>query len=286
LNRPPSTAPFVSAVSPPPNQTGPTFHFCFRGGELLTRLVGEVVSVPNLDETPDASSLSEVRRHYLGHNAGAHYVAVELETDSPAPAGFEYSGLRELFGRLDDESMAMAGRAVQIVAWARTHQFCGQCGTPTEPRPAERALVCRSCGLLSFPRLSPAIIVRIERGNRLLLAHNHRFPKGRYSILAGFVEPGETLEEAVEREVEEEVGIQIRDIEYFASQSWPFPNSLMLGFTARYAGGEIRVEDEELSHADWFSVDNLPDLPPSISISRRLIDAFLERHGRESNDEG
>ena len=245
-----------------------------------------VVSVPNLDELPHASRLSEVRRHYLGCTPNAHFVAVELEADASAPTGFEYSGLRELFGRLDDEPMAMAGRAVQIVAWARTHQYCGQCGTPTQPRPAERALACPSCGLLSFPRLSPAIIVRIQRDNQLLLAHNHRFPKGRYSILAGFVEPGETLEEAVEREVGEEVGIRIRDIEYFASQSWPFPNSLMLGFTAKYAGGEIRVDDEELSHADWFSVDNLPDLPPAISISRQLIDAFLERQRRQSDDEG
>ena len=213
-------------------------------------------------------------------------MAVELENEAPAPAGFEFSGLRELFGRLDETSMAMAGRAVQIVAWARTHQYCGQCGTLAQPRPSERALACPSCGLLSFPRLSPAIIVRIERGNQLLLAHNHRFPKGRYSIIAGFVEPGETLEEAVEREVEEEVGIQIRDIEYFASQPWPFPNSLMLGFTAKYAGGEICLNDGELSHADWFSADNLPDLPPSISISRHLIDAFLENHRQQSNDEG
>ena len=241
--------------------------------------------MPSLDEEPRVSSLAEVRRHYLGHTAGTHVVAVELEHDVSAPAGFEFSGLRELFGRLHDASMAIAGRAVQIVAWARTHQYCGQCGTPAQQHSNERALACPSCGLLSFPRLAPAIIVRIERGDRLLLAHNHRFPKGRYSIIAGFVEPGETLEEAVEREVDEEVGIEIRDIEYFASQPWPFPNSLMLGFTAKYAAGEISLNDGELAHADWFSADNLPDLPPSISISRRLIDAFLESR-RQPDDEG
>ena len=286
MNNPFPSATFVSAVSHPPNASGPTLHFCFRGDELLVHQADDVVSVPNLDDKPHASSLVEVRRHYLGHISGTHIEAVELEHNAPAPSGFEFSGLRELFGRLDDQSMAMAGRAVQIVAWARTHQYCGQCGTPTQPRPSERALACPSCGLLSFPRLSPAIIVGIERGDQLLLAHNRRFPKGRYSIIAGFVEPGETLEEAVEREVEEEVGIRIRDIEYFASQPWPFPNSLMLGFTAKYAGGEICLNDGELSHADWFSADNLPDLPTSISISRHLIDAFLETHRQQSNDEG
>ena len=270
-------AAFVSSVSPPEDSEGTTRHFYFRGDQLLFGLEGKHAVMPTLDETP-LGTLVEVRRHYLGYCDYRHYVAVELKDDSPAPDGFEFAGLRELFGRLDEESFSIAGRAVQIVAWARTHQFCGQCATPTKPRTTERALECPSCGLLFFPRLSPAMIVRIERGNQLLLAHNHRFPKGRYSIIAGFVEPGETLEEAVEREVAEEVGIQIRDIEYFGSQPWPFPNSLMLGFTAKYAGGEIRLDNEELSHADWFSPDNLPDLPPPISISRHLIDSFLELH--------
>ena len=142
--------------------------------------------------------------------------------------------------------------------------------------PSERAQVCPQCGLTAFPRLSPAIIVCIRRGEQILLARNHRFPPGRFSVLAGFVEPGETLEEAVAREVREEVGIRVRDIRYFGSQPWPFPNSLMLGFTAEYAEGELVVDESELAEAHWFTRDNLPDLPPPISIARRLIEDFLE----------
>jgi NAD+ diphosphatase len=128
---------------------------------------------------------------------------------------------------------------------------------------------------MCFPRLSPAIIVRITKGELILLARNHRFPTGRFSVLAGFVEPGETLEEAVAREVREEVGIRVRNIRYFDSQPWPFPNSLMLGFTAEYAEGELVIQEDELDEAHWFGRDELPDLPPAISIARRLIDDFV-----------
>jgi len=169
---------------------------------------------------------------------------------------------------------------VQIVNWDHTHQFCGQCGTPTVYRTAERARECPSCGLLSFPRVSPAIIVLVERGRQFLLARNHRFPPGRYSIIAGFVEPGETLEQAVAREIREEVGIQVSQIRYFGSQPWPFPHSLMVGFTAQYAGGEIHIDPAELEDAGWFTPDKLPDLPDRISISRRLIDWFLAEHSQ------
>src|SRR5690606_32955256 len=141
----------------------------------------------------------------------------------------------------------LAGRAVQIVDWDRTHQFCGRCGSPMERLDNERAKKCPACGLSNYPRLSPAIIIavtrRINGQNRLLLARNHRFPPDRYSVIAGFVEPGESLEDCARREVQEEVGIQIQNIRYFGSQAWPFPNSLMLGFTAEYAGGDIVVAE-------------------------------------------
>jgi len=173
---------------------------------------------------------------------------------------------------------SLAGRAIQVVTWDRTHQFCGQCGTPTESLADERAKRCPACGLISYPRLSPAIIIAVVRhtgeGQRLLLARNHRFAPGRFSVVAGYVEPGETLEECAGREVCEEVGIQIKDIRYFGSQPWPFPNSLMIGFTAEYAGGEIRLEEKEIAEAGWFAADSLPGMPPKMSIARRLIDWF------------
>ncbi len=166
-----------------------------------------------------------------------------------------------------------------MVAWDRTHRFCGQCGAPTEDEPHERAKRCPACGLIGYPRLSPAIIIAVVRktdqGDRLLLARNHRFPTGRYSVIAGFVEPGETLEECAQREVCEEVGIRIRNVRYFGSQPWPFPNSLMIAFTAEYAGGEITLEESEIAEAGWFAAGALPDIPPRMSISRRLIDWFV-----------
>ena len=168
---------------------------------------------------------------------------------------------------------------MQIVAWDRTHQFCGRCATPTETLTNQRARRCPACGLTSYPRISPAIIIAVIRrdahGARILLARNHRFPAGRYSVLAGFVEPGESLEECAQREVLEEVGIRIKNIRYFKSQPWPFPNSLMIGFTAEYDEGEIKLEESEIADAGWFAADNLPQLPPRMTIARKLIDWFV-----------
>ena len=194
-----------------------------------------------------------------------------------------FKGLRDIFELIDEAHFQLGARAVQIVAWNRTHQFCSQCGTPTQAHPRDRARICPDCGLQFFPRLSPAIIVLVEKGGELLLARSPRFPPGRYSVLAGFVEPGETLEEAVAREVREEVNIQVDNIRYFGSQSWPFPNSLMLGFTASYAGGEIGIDEDEIVDANWYSPDNLPELPPTISIARQLIDAFLAKKAHDQS---
>jgi NAD+ diphosphatase len=148
----------------------------------------------------------------------------------------------------------------------------------------ERAKKCPNCGLLHFPRLAPAIIVAIERGDRLLMARSRRFTTGMYSVLAGFVEPGESLEETVAREVKEEVGISLKDIKYFGSQPWPFPHSLMIGFTATYASGEIVMDDSEIEDAGWFTVDSLPPLPGKISIARKLIDGFIEKHSKKPKE--
>jgi NAD+ diphosphatase len=195
------------------------------------------------------------------------------------PPGFTLLGLRSLHGRVPDEVFALAGRAAQIVAWDRDHQYCGRCGTPTERVPGERARQCSNCGLISYPRLSPAIIVLIERGEEILLARGHQFPPGRFGIVAGFVEPGEALEEAVEREIREEVGVEVRDITYFGSQPWPFPHGIMIGFRAQHAAGDISLDDGELAEAGWYTIENLPNVPPKLSIARRLIDAWAAERG-------
>jgi NAD+ diphosphatase len=184
--------------------------------------------------------------------------------------------LRDLLARAADETeYARLARASQLATWHDQHRFCGRCGDRLEMHPQDLARQCGRCGLVHYPRISPCIIVLVTRGRRCLLAHSARFPAGRYSALAGFIEAGETAEAALKREVQEEVGIEVDNIRYFASQAWPFPHQLMLGFFADYAGGELRPDGEEILRADWFGVDELPSLPPPFSIARRLIDHFF-----------
>jgi NAD+ diphosphatase len=216
----------------------------------------------------------------LGHHLGLAHVAVALADDHPLehlPDGWRASGLRGWFGLLDDESLAIAMRAVQLLEWDRTHRFCGACGTPTTVADGERAKRCPACGLTVYPRISPAMMVLVTRGDELLLGRGVNFPPGRYSALAGFLEAGETIEEAVIREVREEVAVEVRNLRYFGSQSWPFPNSLMIAFNAEYAGGELRHDPAELADAQWFPLDALPQLPPPMSIARALIDSTVRR---------
>ena len=208
---------------------------------------------------------------YLGTLDGRHCWSVDAGDDHTG----EFVDLRALYGAVDEVTWTVAGRAVQLVAWERTHRYCGRCGTPTETVAGERAKRCPECGLLAFPRLAPAVIVLVTRGDDLLLARNANFPVAMYSTIAGFVEPGETLEEAVRREVREEVGVEVADVRYFASQPWPFPHSLMIGFTAAWAAGDIVIDEREIADAQWFHRDALPTIPPAMSIARRLIDSFV-----------
>jgi len=270
---------FTPAVLPPEARAEKAFFFAFRGDQLLVEFRDRRAYVPRLMIFEELG-LPAVQEHYLGvSEKRGHCFAVELPEDVKAPPGTAFHGLRQLYEILEEDLLWIGGRAVQIVNWCHNHQFCGRCGGSTQPHPTERARICPRCDLMFFPRLSPAVIVLIQKGDQFLLARNHRFPPGLYSIIAGFVEPGETLEEAVVREVREEVGIAVKNIRYFGSQSWPFPNSLMLGFPAEYAGGEIRLEDEELADAGWYTrdPDKLPNLPDGLSISRQLINWFLER---------
>ena len=185
--------------------------------------------------------------------------------------------MRSLFGVLDENLIWIAGRANQLVNWNQTHLYCGGCGHRTEFKIDERAKICPQCNLTNYPRLSPAVIVAVLKDDQLLLGRNKRFKLPFYSVLAGFVEPGETLEQCVEREIREEVGITVKNIRYFGSQPWPFPNSLMIAFTADYAGGEISLDGSEIIDADWFAKENLPKIPPRISIARQLIEWFIHR---------
>jgi len=213
-----------------------------------------------------------VRTLYLGRLAGVDCYAAEVKGE--APAGFSWQGLRTLFSVLEDPHFALAGRALQLVDWDRNHQFCGRCGTPTEARREERVRICPACKLSAYPRVAPAVMALVRRGRELLLARGPHFPPGMYSALAGFVEPGESLEQCLAREVAEEVGVQISNTRYFASQSWPFPHSMMIAFVCEWSSGEIRPQEGEIEEANWFDVLQLPKLPSKISIARRLIEAI------------
>lgn len=210
----------------------------------------------------------------VGEWAGLPVCAVDLP-DMPEIAGAEAVSLRSVFSLAGAEWFALAGRGCQLLDWQRNHRFCGVCGTLTVRKADEMAMACPSCSKVVYPRISPAVMVLVQNGERLLLARSPHFKPGVYSALAGFVEAGETLEQCAAREVREEVGVEIVNLRYFASQPWPFPDSLMVAFFADYAGGELRPDPAEIEAADWFTVDALPILPDPVSISRRLIDAAL-----------
>ena len=217
------------------------------------------------------------RTLYLGRLAGTDCWAAEAPREAEAPPpGMGWEGLRALFSVLEDAHFAVAGRAIQLLDWDRSHRFCGRCGTPTEAKTEERSRVCPACKLSAYPRLSPAVMALVRREGEILLGRSPHFPPGMYSALAGFVEPGETLEQCLAREVEEEVGVQVSRIRYFASQPWPFPNSLMIAFICDWVSGEIRPQAGEIEDAKWFKVLQLPKLPSKISIARRLIDAAVQ----------
>jgi NAD+ diphosphatase len=219
----------------------------------------------------------EGARHYLGRLEGIDCVAVTLPDDTVAPDGCRLAGLRSLFLRVPEPMLAIAARAFQVVEWDRTNRYCGRCGNRTRDKKDERAKQCPVCGYVAYPRVSPAMMVLVTRDREVLLARANRFPGAMYSALAGFVEPGETIEDCIRREVREEVGIEVSDLVYFASQSWSFPHSLMIAYTAHYAGGELRPDPSEIADVRWFPIDSLPDLPSTVSIARRLIDTTVAR---------
>lgn len=264
---------FMPDFKAPPSHDVSDLWFVFKKGRLLTRMEHGHHRIPDGADLV-AGRLEPVNEQYLGALNSRCCYGATLHGENGCTDHFQFTDLRALIGLLTEDLIWIAGRANHLLYWHRIHRYCGRCGHRTEEKTGERALVCAKCGLVNYPRLSPAVIVAVTRGDRILLARNKRFRLPFYSVLAGFVEPGEDLEACVEREIREEVGIAVRDIRYFGSQPWPFPDSLMIGFTAVYAGGGIAVDNVELIHADWFTRDDLPRIPPSISIARQLIDAF------------
>ena len=271
---------FEPGVDPNAVLGGGAICFVFRKGDLL---VGPSVFgdyLPIFDELVEISHLI-LRSNYMGELDGRPAFAVEVDESAPDPLPFAFEQLRGTFGTLDEGAWLIAGRAAMIVDWDRSHQICGQCGHRSHYLETERAKRCPNCGLVAYPRVSPAIIVLVERGDEVLLARGIRQSSGMYALIAGFVEAGESLEEAVHREIQEEVGIEVDGVQYFGSQPWPFPHSLMVGYTAQYKAGEICIKPDEIADARFFAPHGLPPIPPRLSIARKLIDYYAEKHGIE-----
>ncbi len=271
---------FILGSAAPENENKRHYFFLFQKNNLLVKKLYKAFAVLTSD---DLSHLQHTfaNKFYIGSLDGYPCYAARFPEDEVIPDNMEFVGLRQLYEKLDEIMLQAAFRAVQIVAWDETHRFCGVCGEATEKKSDEHAKVCPKCGHTSYPRLSPAVIVAVTKGDKLLLASSKNFTTGMYSVLAGFVEAGETLEECVKREIREEAGIEVTNVKYFGSQPWPFPNSFMLAFTAEHERGEIKIDDNEIADARWFGIDeipNIPSIPGSLSISRRLIDWFIEKY--------
>ena len=253
--------------------TAASHWFIFQRGNLLVAKDNGAIRLPLIKDI-GSLGITNQRTHFLGTADGNPCKAVEVTSDITAPNGWSFEAIRSLFDLIGDGFFSVAARALEVLEWDRTHRFCGTCGAATTLKHGERARECPACGQLSYPRISPAVIMAVVRDDRILLARAQRFAPGLYSVLAGFVEPGESLEECVAREVREETGVEVKNLRYFGSQPWPFPHSLMIAFTAEYAGGEIRIDESELVDAGWYAADALPSIPDPITIARRLIDWF------------
>ncbi len=262
---PPFAAPrdFTSALHPQDEREA--CWFIFAGDQLLVS--------HDKKNVPYHHDLVLQRNLYMGTLGSKHLFAGEVDATSGAPQGWLWSNLRSLFGIINKEHYALAGRALQLLQWDRTHQYCGCCGSATFTRIHERCRECPSCSHLSYLKLAPAIMALVKRGDLMLLARSPHFPEKFYSVLAGYVDPGETLEQCVAREVLEEVGLCVNNIRYFGSQPWPFSGSLMIAFTCDWEGGEIRIDPAEIEDAAWYDKSHLPQLPPPFSLSRILIDS-------------
>ncbi|MDD3118628.1 MAG: NAD(+) diphosphatase [Victivallales bacterium] len=268
-----STHDFIPALRPGQSRAdSPAIAFT-ADGELLVHRHADTVTLPQLRDFAGLPPAPE--RFDIGALDG---IPCETWSDAVCPGELTPLNLREALRLLPPPWYNPVSRAAELLAWHHRTRCCGRCGAPSPLHDhGEPAKYCPACGLLVYPTLSPAVITAVTKGEEILLANNHKFRPGLYSIIAGFVETGESLEDAVQREIREETGIAVTDIRYFGSQSWPFPGSLMIGFTAEYAGGEIVPDGKEILDARWFDRRHLPPLPSPPSIAHKIIQAVINR---------
>ncbi|MEM7416132.1 MAG: NAD(+) diphosphatase [Gemmatimonadota bacterium] len=252
----------------------------FVGSRLVLVSDGGGARLPTIDEIRDAFGEENVARARLPHGADANVTdgrTYGLPSDTTLPSGFRTEGLRTAYHVLPEDDFRAARRGRHMLHWVENHRFCSRCGAETKRDLDHLSMTCSTCGHLQFPRVAPAVIVLVQRDDQALLGRAHRFPPGVYSTLAGFVEPGESLEDCVHREIQEEAGVHVTNLRYFGSQPHPFPNSLMVGYVADWESGEVRVDPAELEDAQWFGREALPELPHPMSIASALIRDFVDR---------
>ena len=270
------TESFIPEVTTEKKPEDSDLFFVFQDRKMLVRDTGENLLPPSRTElTPVWKTLKD--RLYIGAIGDtACYVSIG-EQDS-VPEGYLFSDLRSVFFKSKPELRPALSTAALVRDWVVNTRFCGRCGAKTSRLGKEWCSSCPDCGHVTYPRMSPAVIVAVLKEGKILLAHNHRFVAGYYSLVAGFVEPGESFENAVHREILEETGLRVKNLRYFSSQCWPFPDSMMAGFVAEYDSGELKL-NEELTDAKWFDKDSIPHVPDKGPISRRIIDWYLETGG-------
>lgn len=266
---------------------------CQKGSQQIIYELGQLpFKLALAERAPEALSVNSQTRYLLGLYNQRPCYAVSLPINSPlidssvlidsaAPKDFEWRTLRSFLSYVDDLHFDLAGRACQIVSWDREHRFCGCCGEQTVVSQTDSARICHNCERQFYPRISPCVIVVITRDDHCLLARNASWERNYFSALSGFIEPGETVEQALHREVKEEVEIEVKNLQYFSSQPWPFPGQLMLGFHAVYQSGEIQVDEKEIAEADWWHYRNLPPCPGTHTLSGRLIEHFVNQCAAE-----
>ena len=248
-----------------------------KGEDLLIDSVSQNLALIDNDQYK-WSGMAVKTEHFIGYLDNNSLYALELDNESLLIPETSLKPFRTLLGIIPDTYFGICSRSIQLVEWNRKNKYCGTCGSETSLHLVEKAMFCKDCNNLIYPRISPCIIVLVTDNERLLLAHNKNFPTKIFSTLAGFIEVGETVEEAIQREIFEEVSIKVKNCQYYGSQSWPFPSQLMLGFHAEYEEGDLKPDGEEIDKAEWFHYKSLPDVPPGrISISGRLIESYVNK---------
>jgi len=258
------------------NSSESSLSIIIRNQEFLTSKQSEILIFE--DDDLKWSEMEFIDTQFLGFLNDKPCFIRELTPDSLFSDQAMLAPLRTLLGRMPDALFSVCSRSLQLTDWKSNNKFCGVCGSKMKGHETERAMYCECNNTLIYPKISPCIIVLVTNGEKMLLAHNKNFPGNFYSTLAGFIEAGESAEDAIHREIFEEVKVKVKNIEYFGSQSWPFPSQLMLGYYAEYSEGEIKPDGFEIDNADWFHFENLPQVPTgNISISGQLIESYINK---------